>query len=95
MTGTSGATDLADALARGEIVAYFQPQIDVATGQIVAVDVIARRGADPDVVADSIRAACSKLPAAACPRRIKFVEALATRDHKIVRRPNSVPEASS
>ncbi len=37
-----GATDLADALARGEIVAYFQPQIDVATGQIVAVETLSR-----------------------------------------------------
>ena len=36
------ATDLVGAVARGEIVAVFQPQVDIATGKIVAVEALAR-----------------------------------------------------
>jgi EAL domain-containing protein (putative c-di-GMP-specific phosphodiesterase class I) len=35
-------SDLAGAVGRGEIVAYYQPQIDVASGQIVAVESLSR-----------------------------------------------------
>lgn len=64
-------------------------------GQIVAVDVVARPEADHDVVADAIREACARLPEAAWPRRIKFVDTLATREHKVVRLPNTKPEAGA
>ena len=37
-----GEFELAGALARGEIVAYFQPQIDITTGQVVAVETLSR-----------------------------------------------------
>jgi EAL domain-containing protein (putative c-di-GMP-specific phosphodiesterase class I) len=36
------ASDLAGAVERGEILAHYQPQIDVATGRIVAVEALAR-----------------------------------------------------
>jgi acyl-coenzyme A synthetase/AMP-(fatty) acid ligase len=65
------------------------------TGQIVAVEVVAAPGADPDLVSDAIREACGQLPAAACPRLIKFVPTLKTRDHKIVRRPDAASEPGS
>jgi EAL domain-containing protein (putative c-di-GMP-specific phosphodiesterase class I) len=44
VTSTSSAlpADLVGAVERGEIVAYFQPQIDVASGTIVAVEALAR-----------------------------------------------------
>jgi EAL domain-containing protein (putative c-di-GMP-specific phosphodiesterase class I) len=35
-------SDLAGAVRRGEIVAYYQPQIDIASGQIVAVESLSR-----------------------------------------------------
>lgn len=56
------------------------------TGQIVAIDLVASAGADLEALEDSIRAACAALPAAAQPRRIRFVDALDVRDTKIARR---------
>ncbi len=56
------------------------------TGAIVAVDVVATPGAVTDDVEDAIRLACDDLPAAARPRRIKFVEAIELAGNKIVRR---------
>jgi acyl-coenzyme A synthetase/AMP-(fatty) acid ligase len=55
------------------------------TGEIVAVDVVPRPGANTDRLADEIRAACEALPPAARPRRIRFVDELDLRGHKIVR----------
>lgn len=42
VTSVTLIDDLADALERNEIVAYFQPQIDLATGTIVAVELLSR-----------------------------------------------------
>lgn len=55
------------------------------TGQIVAVDVVPRPGTDTERLDDEIRDACEALPPAARPRRIRFVDALEMRGHKIVR----------
>lgn len=55
------------------------------TGQIVAVDVVARRGVDTDALDDAIRAACAGLPSAAQPRRVRFVDELELRGGKVVR----------
>jgi acyl-CoA synthetase (AMP-forming)/AMP-acid ligase II len=55
------------------------------TGQIVAVDVVARSGADTERLGDEIRASCDALPPAARPRRIRFVDELEMRGQKIVR----------
>jgi len=54
-------------------------------GQIVALDVVLRRGADRARVEEGIREACNALPAAAHPRRIHFVDQIDVRGHKIVR----------
>jgi acyl-coenzyme A synthetase/AMP-(fatty) acid ligase len=56
------------------------------SGAIVAVDVLAEPGTDPDTVKDAIREACGDLPAAARPRSIKLVDSLTTAGHKIIRR---------
>jgi acyl-coenzyme A synthetase/AMP-(fatty) acid ligase len=58
------------------------------TGQIVAVDVVLQKDADPGDVDSRIRLAAQALPAAARPRSIHFVEALELRQHKIVRSPS-------
>lgn len=55
------------------------------TGQIVAIDVVAATGADPEALEGDIRAACERLPRAARPRRIKFVDALEVRGQKLAR----------
>jgi acyl-CoA synthetase (AMP-forming)/AMP-acid ligase II len=54
-------------------------------GQIVAVDVVARPGADTDALGAEIRAACEALPPAARPRRVRFVDELEVRDTKLAR----------
>lgn len=56
------------------------------TGAIVALEVIASPDADTDEVDAAIRSACEDLPAAARPRSIRFVDSVATRSGKIVRR---------
>jgi acyl-coenzyme A synthetase/AMP-(fatty) acid ligase len=65
--------------------AYGRP--NALTGQIVAVDVVASPGTDRDDLEESIRAACEPLPAAARPRRIRFVDSLDIAEHKVARRP--------
>jgi acyl-CoA synthetase (AMP-forming)/AMP-acid ligase II len=55
------------------------------SGQIVALDVVAAPGADQELVEDAIREACQILAPAAQPRRIRFVEELELREHKIAR----------
>ena len=55
------------------------------TGQIVAVDVVVAPGIDTEALTARIRAACEALPAAGRPRRIRFVEELETRGHKLIR----------
>lgn len=55
------------------------------TGQIVALDVVAAPGADTGAIEAAVRAACAALPAAARPRRIRFVEAMETRGNKLSR----------
>jgi len=55
------------------------------TGNIVAVDVVARPGADHAAIEAAIKEACAELPAAARPRRIKFVDDLEVRGNKVVR----------
>lgn len=57
------------------------------TGSIVAVEVVAEAGSDPDVIDDGIRAACADLPPASQPRSIRFVDEITTTDHKITRQP--------
>jgi acyl-coenzyme A synthetase/AMP-(fatty) acid ligase len=64
--------------------AYGRP--NAMTGQIVAVDVVAKAGRDRDELEDAIREACEPLPAAAQPRRIRFVESLDVAEHKVSRR---------
>ena len=56
------------------------------TGQIVALDVVTSADAERAAVEEAIRTACELLPAAAQPRRIRFVDELVIRDTKIARR---------
>jgi acyl-coenzyme A synthetase/AMP-(fatty) acid ligase len=55
------------------------------TGSIVAVDLVLAAGADANTVDAAVRTACDDLPAAARPRRIRFVESIDTAGSKIVR----------
>jgi acyl-CoA synthetase (AMP-forming)/AMP-acid ligase II len=55
------------------------------TGEIVALDVVARPGVDRDDLERDIRAACDSLVAAARPRRIRFVEDIDVKGQKIDR----------
>jgi acyl-CoA synthetase (AMP-forming)/AMP-acid ligase II len=55
------------------------------TGQIVVIDVVAARGADTAALEAQIRTACEALPRAARPRRIRFVDSLQIRGHKVLR----------
>jgi acyl-coenzyme A synthetase/AMP-(fatty) acid ligase len=55
------------------------------TGQIVAVDVLAAPEVDRALLEQRIRAACQRLPAAARPRRIRFVDKLDIRGSKLIR----------
>lgn len=66
-----------------EVAVYGRP--NALTGHIVAMDVVAAAGANTEVLEQRIRAACEALPRAARPRRIRFVDALHTRGHKLVR----------
>jgi acyl-coenzyme A synthetase/AMP-(fatty) acid ligase len=56
------------------------------TGAIVAVEVVVADGFDPKAVDAAIREACAGFPAAARPRRVRFVDHLETRENKVVRR---------
>ncbi|MBO0768215.1 MAG: long-chain fatty acid--CoA ligase, partial [Solirubrobacterales bacterium] len=55
------------------------------TGQIVSADVVAAPGHDVQALEAEIRQACEALPAAGRPRRIRFVDQVQTRGHKVVR----------
>lgn len=63
--------------------AYGRPS--PVTGQIVALDVVVRPGEDIARVEADIRAACNSLLPAARPRRIRFVDQIDTRGHKVAR----------
>jgi acyl-coenzyme A synthetase/AMP-(fatty) acid ligase len=63
--------------------AYGRP--NALTGQILAVDVVARPGVDLETLEDDIRVACEPLAPAARPRRIRFVDSLAITEHKVSR----------
>lgn len=55
------------------------------TGAVVAVEVVTEPGHDTDAIDAGIRGACAELPPASQPRSIRFVDAITTTDHKIVR----------
>jgi acyl-coenzyme A synthetase/AMP-(fatty) acid ligase len=63
--------------------AYGKP--NPITGSIVAVDVVAAAGHDPGELKREIRARCDRLPPAARPRLIRFVETIEQRGGKTVR----------
>ena len=67
--------------------AYGRP--NPVTGEIVALDVVARDGADPAEVERAVRLACESLAPAARPRRIRFVDRIDVRGNKIARGPRS------
>jgi acyl-coenzyme A synthetase/AMP-(fatty) acid ligase len=69
----------------GVVVARVFGRPNPLTGAIVAAEVVPGEGADPDRLKDSIREACAKLPDAARPRSIRFVERIAIRGAKIER----------
>lgn len=58
---------------------------NAVTGQIVAADVIPAPGTDTAELEPRIRAACQALPAAARPRRVRFVADLDIRGSKLMR----------
>jgi acyl-CoA synthetase (AMP-forming)/AMP-acid ligase II len=68
--------------------AYGHP--NPVTGQIMAVDVVARPESDTTILERKIRDSCASLPLAARPRRIRFVQDLEVQGHKIARRPTAV-----
>jgi acyl-CoA synthetase (AMP-forming)/AMP-acid ligase II len=70
----------------GVALAHVHGRSNPMTGEIVAVDVVAAPGVDTEQLEDTIREACAHLPAAAQPRRIRFVDTLDVRDTKIARR---------
>ena len=70
----------------GVELAYVYGRKNAMTGQLVMADVVARPGVDEEALEDAIREACEVLPAAAHPRRIRFVEHLEVKENKIARR---------
>lgn len=64
--------------------AYGRP--NPLTGAIVALEVVPDADVDTESLDAEIRTACVDLPAAARPRSIRFVEAIATTGHKVQRR---------
>jgi acyl-coenzyme A synthetase/AMP-(fatty) acid ligase len=69
----------------GVDIAHVYGRKNAMTGQIVAVDVVARADVDVDVLRDAVRDACASLPPAAQPRRIRFVDELDVRESKVAR----------
>jgi acyl-CoA synthetase (AMP-forming)/AMP-acid ligase II len=65
--------------------AHVYGRANAMTGQIVVAEVVADDGADLDALEVAIRASCAALPAAAQPRRIKFVEEPQLREGKVAR----------
>ncbi len=55
------------------------------TGHAVMLDLVAEPNTDRDALPERVRIACDRLPAASRPRRIRVVDALATRGDKLVR----------
>jgi acyl-coenzyme A synthetase/AMP-(fatty) acid ligase len=55
------------------------------TGAIVAVEIVADPGNDTSEIDAAIRETCADLPPASRPRSIRFVDAITTTDHKIIR----------
>ncbi len=77
--------ELACAVEGVEIAAvYGRP--NAVTGQIVAMDVVAKPDVDTKELERRIRAACEALPAAGRPRRIRFVDELEIKGNKLMRR---------
>ncbi len=70
----------------GVVLARAYGRSNPVTGQIVAVDVVPAAQADTDELRARIRTACESLPAAARPRRVRFVSDLETRGQKLTRR---------
>ncbi len=70
----------------GVVAAHAYARSSPVSGQIVQLDVVTAAGADEDDVEDAIRDACGHLAPAARPQRIRFVEELEVREHKVVRR---------
>lgn len=64
------------ASVEGVELAHAYGRANAVTGEIMAVDVVARPGVDTDALKETIRAACETLPPAARPRRIRFVDVL-------------------
>jgi acyl-CoA synthetase (AMP-forming)/AMP-acid ligase II len=76
----------------GVELAHVYGRANPVAGQIVVADVVARPGVDHEALEDAIRTACAGLPRAAQPRRIRFVDDLAVRENKIVRRAEPVEQ---
>ena len=77
--------ELVSALAGVELARAYG-RSNAVTGQIVAVDVVARPGSDHEDLRDAIREVCEALPPAARPRRIHFVDQIGVTENKISRR---------
>jgi acyl-CoA synthetase (AMP-forming)/AMP-acid ligase II len=73
--------------------AYAHP--NPITGQIVAVDVVARPGADTARLEEEIRSRCAALTPAGRPRRIRFVPNLAVQGDKIARQSAGARESAA
>jgi acyl-CoA synthetase (AMP-forming)/AMP-acid ligase II len=67
--------------------AYGHP--NPVTGEILAVDVVARRGSNTDLLEHEIRDVCRSLGVAAQPRRIRFVQDIEVQGQKVARRPTA------
>ena len=65
--------------------AHARGRANPVSGQIVVLDVVRDPDADETEVDDGIRAACEALPPAARPRRIRFVDELEIKEHKVRR----------
>ncbi|MBV7708162.1 acyl--CoA ligase [Nocardia nova] len=70
----------------GVAMVHVYGRANAVTGNIVAVEVVARDGWSEDVVRREIETASKSLPAAHRPRIVKFVESLSTIQNKIDRR---------
>lgn len=69
----------------GVRLAHARGRANPVAGQIVQLDVVADDGANLEELESMIRAACDDLPPAAHPRRIRFVDDLEIKEHKVRR----------
>ncbi len=69
----------------GVVAARVYGRSNALTGALVAVDVVAGAQADLERLEDAVRGACPDLPRAWAPRRVRFVDHIATVGGKIVR----------